>query len=158
MSAIESLLDGNLSEVYTSWMETVDKTSATGIRADFRRILNEFNDHMRQMMESIRRLTPRDTPSPHVPIAVPIPTPAQRMRNTFEKRRIPKFSGDGCDYSRFKSRWKEVVKEFNEESQLDYIIDQVPVKAKIKMCRTTKAVWEKLDNDFGHPEEIAFDV
>ena len=61
------------------------------------------------------------------------------MRSTFEKRPIPKFSGDGRDYSRFKSRWKEVAKEFNEESQLDYIIDQVPVevKSKIKMTRST---------------------
>ena len=29
------------------------------------------------------------------------------------------------------------------------------VKAKIKMCQTMKAVWEKLDDNFGCPEEIA---
>ena len=108
---------------------------------------------MRKMRESIRRLTPRETPSPPVPIAVPEP----RMRNTFEKRPIPKFSGDSHDYFRFKSMWKEVAKEFNEESQLDYIIDQVPVEvmSKINMCRTMKAVWDMLDDDFGRPEEIA---
>ena len=27
MSAIENLLDGNLSEVYTGWMEAVDETT-----------------------------------------------------------------------------------------------------------------------------------
>ena len=105
------------------------------------------------MRDAVRRLTPRETPSPP-PMAVP--TPALRLTNTFEKIPIPKFSGEGRDYSRFKSRWREVAKEFNEESQLDYIIDQVPVKvkAKIKICRTMKAVWERLDDDFGHPEEI----
>ena len=156
MSAIESLLDTNLTEVYTSWMETVDDAVASGIRNNLKLTLNEFNDRMRRMRYSLRRLTSRETPSP-VPAAVPIPTPAPRLRNTFEKRPIPKFSGDSRDYSRFKSRWKEVIKEFNEESQLDYIINQVPVKVKtkIKMCWTIKAVWEKLDDDFGHPEEIA---
>ena len=72
-------------------METVDDTAASGIRADLRVILNEFNDWMRKMRVAIRRLTPRETPSP-APTAVP--TPAPRLRNTFEKRPIPKFSGE----------------------------------------------------------------
>ena len=46
MSAIENLLDGNLSEVYTGWMEAVDETTATVIKGDFRRILNECNDRL----------------------------------------------------------------------------------------------------------------
>ena len=108
VSGIEGLVDTNLTEVYTSWMETVDATAATGISADLRVILNEFNDRMRKMRVAIRRLTPRETPSP-VPTAVPAPAP--RLRNTFEKQPIPKFSGEGRDYLRFRSKWREVEKQ-----------------------------------------------
>ena len=44
LSAIESVLDINLSEVYMSWIETVDDAAATKITGDLQRILNDFND------------------------------------------------------------------------------------------------------------------
>ena len=94
MSDVERSLDGNLSEAYTNWIESADEATAAGIKEDFRRVLNDCNDRLRLMRDSVRRFTPRETPSP-VPIAVPAPAP--RLRNTFEKRPIPKFSGEGQD-------------------------------------------------------------
>ena len=46
LSAIESLLDSNLSEVYMSWMETVDDAAVTNIAGDLQSILNNCNDRL----------------------------------------------------------------------------------------------------------------
>ena len=86
----------------------------------------------------------------------PTEAPRTQTRSTFKKRLIRKFSGEPMDYARFQSRWKEVENEFSEESQFDLILEQVPqkVKSKINTCRMMVDVLERLNNDFGRPNEV----
>ena len=53
MSAMEALLDTNLTEVYTSWMETVDEAAGINIMTDLKGMLNDFNDQMRRMRDAV---------------------------------------------------------------------------------------------------------
>ena len=53
---------------------------------------------------------------PYVPMANSAEATRTQARSTFERRPIPKFSGEPRDYTKFRSRWKEVAREYNEES------------------------------------------
>ena len=48
------------------------------------------------------------------------------VKSTFQRRELPKFSGEPRDYARFKQRWTEVDRVFSKESQLDFILEKVP--------------------------------
>ena len=112
---------------------------------------NGFNERLRKI-KSILSMFSAAIPS--VPTANPAEATRTQARSTFERRLIPKFSGEPRD-TRFRSRWKEVAREYSEESQLDFILDQrSKIKLKINTCRKMSEVWERLDNDFGKPDKV----
>ena len=74
---------------------------------------NGFNERLRKIKSILSMFA---AAIPYVPTANSAEATRTQARSTFERRPIPKFSGEPRDYTKFRCIWKEVAREYNEES------------------------------------------